>query len=205
MDYFKNGNLHNYLVKEFKNLKWKNKIGILADIINGLKEIHEQNIIHHDLHNGNILQNHYYDSYIADLGLSIPADQSLTLNENSIFGVLPYVAPEMLNDKQYTMASDIYSFGVLMSLISTGKQPFYNIAHDTNLAFKICEGVRPYFSINTPEFYIELAYKCMDANPDDRPTAPQTSTPSLVRRVRAGACGARPAARCKRPPASAHA
>src|SRR5437763_2732003 len=58
-----------------------------------------------------------------------------------------------------------------MSVISTGKQPFYNIAHDRNLAFKICEGLRPDFSMNTPKFYIELAYKCMDANPDNRPTA----------------------------------
>ena len=69
------------------------------------------------------------------------------------------------------MASDIYSFGVLMSLVSTGKQPFYNIAHDANLAFKICEGVRPAFSINTPKFYIKLAYECMDANLDKHPTA----------------------------------
>src|SRR5437763_8441306 len=58
-----------------------------------------------------------------------------------------------------------------MSVISTGQQPFYNIAHDRDLAFKICEGVRPGFSINTPKFYIELAYKCMDADPNNRPTA----------------------------------
>ena len=36
---------------------------------------------------------------------------------------------------------------------------------------KICEGLRPAFSNNTPKFYIELAYKCMDADPDNRPTA----------------------------------
>src|SRR5436305_6353119 len=103
---------------------------------------------------------------IADLGLSVPTDQE----SSSIIGVLPYIAPEVLNGKPYTIASDIYSFGVLMSVISTGQQPFYNIAHDRNLAFKICEGVRPGFSINTPKIYIELAYKCMDANPDKRPT-----------------------------------
>src|SRR5207247_7115913 len=137
---------------------------------NGLKEIHGQSIIHHNLHSGNVLQSHHH-SYIADLGLSIPADESSTSNKNNIYGVLPYIAPEVLNSKPYTMASDVYSFGVLMSVVSTGQQPFYNIAHDTNLAFKICEGVRPAFSINTPKFYIELAYKCMDANPDKRPTA----------------------------------
>src|SRR5437016_14640920 len=89
----------------------------------------------------------------------------------TVYGVLPYIAPEVLNGEPYTIASDIYSFGVLMSVISTGQQPFYNISHDRNLAFKICEGVRPGFSMNTPKFYIELAYKCMDANPDNRPTA----------------------------------
>src|SRR5437016_13812641 len=89
----------------------------------------------------------------------------------TVYGVLPYIAPEVLNGEPYTIASDIYSFGVLMSVISTGQQPFYNVAHDRNLAFKICEGVRPGFSINTPKFYIELAYKCMNANPDNRPTA----------------------------------
>src|SRR5690242_6725569 len=95
MSYMKDGDLHDYLAKEFKNLKWKNKIGILLDIINGLKEIHEQSVIHHDLHSGNIIQ--AYSSYIADLGLSISVGQSLTSNKNNVCGVLPYIAPELLN------------------------------------------------------------------------------------------------------------
>jgi len=69
------------------------------------------------------------------------------------------------------MASDVYSFGVLMSVVSTGQQPFNNLAHDEYLAMNICRGARPGFSNNTPKFYIELAYRCMDANPDKRPTA----------------------------------
>ena len=117
MDYIKNGNLHDFLTKEHKNLKWEYKIKILLDIINGLKKIHEQNIIHHDLHSGNILQ--AYSSYIADLGLSISVGQSSISNEDNIYGILPYIAPETLNGEPYTMASDIYSFGVLMSLVST--------------------------------------------------------------------------------------
>ena len=36
---------------------------------------------------------------------------------------------------------------------------------------EICEGLRPAFSNSTPKVYIELAYKCMDADPDNRPTA----------------------------------
>ena len=170
MDYMEDGSLQNYLTKDFKNLKWKQKINILKQIIEGLKDIHEKEIIHHDFHSGNILLR-YNNSYIADLGLSCTSSQKSSSNKNDICGVLPYIAPEVLKKKPYTMASDVYSFGVLMSVVSTGQQPFNNLAHDEYLAMNICKGVRPGFSNNTPKFYIELAFKCMDANPDKRPTA----------------------------------
>jgi serine/threonine protein kinase len=57
MDYQKDGSLQNYLTKDFKNLNWKQKIEILCGIITGLRGVHEKEIIHHDLHSGNILQN----------------------------------------------------------------------------------------------------------------------------------------------------
>src|SRR5215213_6732146 len=171
MAYMKDGNLQNYLTKDFKNLKWIDKLYILHRIIRGLEGIHEKEIIHHDLHSGNILQAGSWDSYIADLGLSCPANQTSPSNKNDICGILPYIAPEVLKEKPYTKASDVYSFGVLMSVISTGQQPFNNLAHDGYLAMTICKGARPGFSNNTPKFYIELAFKCMDANPDKRPTA----------------------------------
>src|SRR5688572_835868 len=170
MEYMEDGSLQNYLTKDFKNLKWKDKINILYRIISGLKDIHEKKIIHYDLHSGNILQSERF-AYIADLGLSCTPSQTSSSNKNDICGVLPYIAPEVLKEKPYTKASDVYSFGVLMSVISTGQQPFNNLAHDEYLAMNICKGVRPGFSNNTPKLYIELAFKCMNANPDKRPTA----------------------------------
>ena len=142
-----------YLTKDFKNLKWDKKIKILYRIIGGLRNIHEKEIIHHDFHSGNILQLKILP-YIADLGLSCSTSQTSSSNKNDICGVLPYIAPEVLKKKPYTMASDVYSFGVLMSVVSTGQQPFSNLAYDEYLAMKICEGVRPRFSNNTPKFYI---------------------------------------------------
>ena len=169
MRYANDGSLTDYITKEFKNLKWKHKIRILYSIIAGLNIIHQEKLVHHDFHSGNILHSNMLPQkmMIADLGLSAPADQE----PSSIVGVLPYIAPEVLNGKPYTQKSDIYSFGILMSVISTGQQPFNDKAHGHGLMLKICEGLRPGFSNNTPKIYIELAYKCMDADPDNRPTA----------------------------------
>ena len=168
MRYAYNGSLANYITNDFKYLKWKDKIKMLHNIVLGLNIIHQEGLIHHDFHSGNIL--HFNDLpqkvLIGDLGLSNSTNQEIS----EIIGVLPYIAPEVLNGKPYTQKSDIYSFGILMSEISTGQQPFNDKEHDIDLAFKICEGLRPGFSNNTPDFYIKLSYKCMDANPDNRPT-----------------------------------
>src|SRR5437016_732403 len=169
MRYANDGSLTDYITKSFKNLKWKHKIEILYNIISGLNVIHQEKLVHCDFHSGNILHSNWLPQkmMIADSGLSVPADQE----PSSIVGVVPYIAPEVLNGKPYTQKSDIYSFGILMSVISTGQQPFNDEAHDHGLMLKICEGLRPGFSNNTPKFYIELAHKCTDADPDNRPTA----------------------------------
>src|SRR6266542_2670712 len=58
-----------------------------------------------------------------------------------------------------------------MAELSSGKPPFYNKKHDLNLALAICNGLRSEFGKGASEFYKKLAYKCMDANSNVRPTA----------------------------------
>jgi len=76
-----------------------------------------------------------------------------------------------LNREPYTLSSDIYSLGVIMTEFSSGKPPFHERKHDANLALDICNGLRPEFGKGTPEIYKKLAYRCMNANSDQRPTA----------------------------------
>src|SRR5581483_9579834 len=100
------------------SLSWNNKLFNLYYIAVGLKNIHRNGLIHHDFHCGNILNNNLDDSIvyslITDLGLCKPANVETSQNNNKqIFGVLPYVAPEVLRGKEYTQASDIYGFGII--------------------------------------------------------------------------------------------
>ena len=73
-------------------------------------------------------------------------------SDDKVYGVLPYIAPEVLNGEAYTSSSDIYSFGVVMAELSSGKPPFYNKKHNLSLALAICNGLRPEFGKGTPEF-----------------------------------------------------
>ncbi|RIB09573.1 kinase-like domain-containing protein [Gigaspora rosea] len=86
---------------------------------------------------------------------------------------MPYVAPEVLSgEQQFTKAADIYGLGIIMSEMTTGQRPFDGHEFDHKLAFKICKrGLRPEFASGTPKCYIELAKKCMDSDPQKRPSA----------------------------------
>src|SRR5436853_3817303 len=132
-------------------------------------EIHEKNYIHHDLHSGNIFSYTIYDSVIGDLGLCQQLKEKYDPNE--IFGVIPYLAPEVLSKKPYTKESDVYSFGMIMWEFTTGKKPFHDREHNHFLITDILKGERPQITDDTPEFYTELMKRCWDHNPENRPTA----------------------------------
>src|SRR5436305_74463 len=94
------------------------------------------------------------------------------IDPTKIYGVMPYVAPEVLRGKPYTQAADMYSFGMVMYFVATHRQPFADRAHDQNLALSICNGIRPeIIEKEAPKCYIDLMKKCWDPNPDNRPNA----------------------------------
>src|SRR5207248_4092858 len=92
-------------------------------------------------------------------------------NPNKIFGVIPYLAPEVLSKKPYTKEADIYSFGMIMWEFTTGKKPFHDRPHNHCLISDILKGIRHQITDDTPKFYVKLMKKCWDHNPENRPTA----------------------------------
>jgi serine/threonine protein kinase len=80
----------------------------------GLAGIHDRKLIHRDFHCRNILSNDSTATFITDLGLcSKPANEKSEKSEKRIYGVLPYVAPEVLRGKEYTQLSKQVIFMVL--------------------------------------------------------------------------------------------
>jgi serine/threonine protein kinase len=138
-------------------------------IAKGLLDIHNAGKIHKDLHPGNILFDHYSHSCVSDLGMCQPANNKV--QSIGVYGVLPYVAPEVLCGYEYTKASDIYSFGIVMNEFLSEEIPYYNISHDYILAINACKGRRPKISEEVPKLFADLIMKCWDVKAENRPTA----------------------------------
>ncbi|RHZ48146.1 hypothetical protein Glove_557g30 [Diversispora epigaea] len=125
-------------------------------------------LIHKDFHSGNVVNQTLTLSYITDFGLCKPVTEN---DPEYIYGVIPYMAPETLSRGEYTQASDIYSFGMVMLEVLTSYLPYYNIPHNENLAMNICEGLKPEIKCEIPQFLEEIMKKCWSFEPLNCPTA----------------------------------
>src|SRR6266540_20180 len=94
VNYCESGDLKSYLKENFYNLEWWQKLEVLNKIIKGLDHIHRQKVIHRDFHSGNIFC--CKDKVlIGDLGLSKSSIKSTNDDDNEIYGIIPYMAPEI--------------------------------------------------------------------------------------------------------------
>ncbi|RIB25663.1 kinase-like domain-containing protein [Gigaspora rosea] len=173
LKYASYGDLRSFINKR-SFVGWWQKLKILEGIIQGLNQIHlKAGYIHRDLHSGNILIDQdelsvsVLGAYISDFGLSTSIDSDVT----EAYGVLPYVAPEVFIQQPYTPSIDIYSFGVIMSELTTESVPFYDREFDEQLAIDICGGLRPNIGVGTPKCYVDVMTRCWEADPLKRPSS----------------------------------
>jgi serine/threonine protein kinase len=169
IQYAENGSLRQLLNNSFNSMNWEKKLSILHRITFGIYDIHNKGLIHRDFHSSNILNGQKNHTFITDLGLCQPVN--VKPSQKSIYGVLPYVAPEVLRGKEYTRESDIYGFGIVAHEVCTGLPPYHDIAHEEFLAVRICHGLRPNSNYEIPQLILDSIKQCWDVDPLKRPKA----------------------------------
>ncbi|PKC58837.1 kinase-like protein [Rhizophagus irregularis] len=139
----------------------------------GINYLHEENILHRDLHSKNIVI-HQGEAKIIDLGIAKSTETETNLHPG-VFGMISYIDPKLLENcsYKYDKKSDIYSLGVLMWELSSGCPPFNNNEDLILLRINLICGAREVSIPDTPIEYLNLYKSCWDNIPDLRPSIKQ--------------------------------
>ncbi|PKY44181.1 kinase-like protein, partial [Rhizophagus irregularis] len=174
MQYADSGNLREYLKNQFSTLSWDDKIKLAYQITEGIKFLQGENILHRDLHSKNIVV-HQGEAKIIDLGIAKSIETQTNIH-SGVMGMIAYIDPKRLEDYfyEYNDKSDIYSLGILMWELSSGRPPFSdkNIS-DSLLKTDLIGGRREEPVPDTPYEYLKLYKSCWDLEPNKRPSISQ--------------------------------
>jgi len=126
-EYLPYGTLDNYITDASRGLDWRMRYKIINGICDGLHYLHENHIVHMDLKPPNILLDGNMIPKIADFGLSRCFDEKQSRAITSkIGGTVGYLAPEF-HSREITYGFDLYSLGVIIIEILTGKKGYADV------------------------------------------------------------------------------
>ncbi|CAD6242099.1 unnamed protein product [Miscanthus lutarioriparius] len=128
-DYLENGSLWDILhaaSSKKKKLDWEARLKIALGAAHGLAYLHHEcspRIIHRDVKSKNILLDKDYEAHLADFGIAKSLCVSKTHTSTYVMGTIGYIDPEYARTSRLNEKSDVYSYGIVLLELLTGKKP----------------------------------------------------------------------------------
>nr|BAK06272.1 predicted protein [Hordeum vulgare subsp. vulgare] len=126
-EFVPNGTLEHHLHgRGVPMMDWSTRLRIAIGAAKGLAYLHEDchpRIIHRDIKSANILLDYSFEAQVADFGLAKLSNDTHTPVSTRIMGTFGYLAPEYASSGKLTDRSDVFSFGVVLLELITGRKP----------------------------------------------------------------------------------
>ncbi|KAK2825220.1 hypothetical protein Q7C36_019147 [Tachysurus vachellii] len=170
-EFMEKGSLLDFLKSDEGNrLQLPKLIDFSAQTAEGMAYIERRNYIHRDLRAANILVNKSLVCKIADFGLArIIEDNEYTAREGAKFPI-KWTAPEAINYGSFTIKSDVWSFGILLTeIISYGRTPYPGMTNPEVIR-SLERGYRMQRTDSCPQELYDIMLECWKNKPEDRPT-----------------------------------
>jgi serine/threonine protein kinase/Tfp pilus assembly protein PilF len=169
MDYIKGQNLRD-LIRTSRTLTVETATRISVQICRALQAAHDKGVIHRDLKPQNIMVDSTGKAITMDFGLAKSMQSRDTKSSRKIIGTPAYMSPEQARGEETNEKSDIYSLGIIMYEMFTGKRPFKADSKEGYIRKHLKEKPRPPAEINTmiPVSMASVITKCLEKNQNKR-------------------------------------
>ncbi|CAL2030406.1 unnamed protein product [Caenorhabditis brenneri] len=171
MEMCPHGSLLSYLRKNKSKITLTERLRFCIESADGLAYLEKKQCLHRDIAARNCLLSATDQIKISDFGLS---DDKRTEMHDDTLGKVPvkWLAPEVMQDKLYSLKSDVWAYGVLMwEIYADGADPYPGMTNLQTRAKIFCDDYRMPFPENTPPLISEIALKsCWAKLPQDRST-----------------------------------
>lgn len=158
------------LIKKRGALTLPEVIDIMQQLTSAISCAHDSNIIHRDIKPQNVLIKEDGIVKITDFGIAMALNSNELTQTNSVMGSVHYLPPEQANGKGATLKSDIYSLGIVMFELLTGKLPFRG-ENAVEIAIKQMKNQIPSvcsLNENIPQSVENIILKACAKNPKNR-------------------------------------
>ncbi|WP_096199315.1 Stk1 family PASTA domain-containing Ser/Thr kinase [Bacillus sp. FJAT-45350] len=112
------------LIQKNGALPLEDVVDIMSQVTSAISHAHANHIIHRDIKPHNILISHSGDAKVTDFGIARAISSATITHTNSVMGSVHYLSPEQARGGLVTYKSDIYSLGIVLYEMVTGKLPF---------------------------------------------------------------------------------
>ncbi|XP_077246744.1 serine/threonine-protein kinase STY46-like isoform X2 [Tasmannia lanceolata] len=166
-EYMSGGSVYDFLHKQKGVFKLPSLIKVAIDVSKGMNYLHQNNIIHRDLKAANLLMDENEVVKVADFGVARVQAQSGVMTAET--GTYRWMAPEVIEHKQYDHKADVFSFGIVLWELLTGKLPYDYLTPLQAAVGVVQKGLRPTIPKHTHPKLEELLERCWQQDPTLRP------------------------------------